>query len=859
MRHLLPLLLALSAAWPVTAKAQGPSKIGFQLRAWLDQADAGDEVDLFLGGTVVDLERAVRAHGGRVRMTIPGWVLACVPVAQVDKLAGESSVGSMVFNRVPGQVLNDSMRVKAHVDEVQQGLSPLPAAYQGEGVLLGIIDTGIELNHPDFQDSLGRTRVLRYWDQKYAYDPVLTPAGFGYGQAWDSTAINAGQCPAVDDPGQWGHGSTVAATAAANANGNGHCAGVAPQAELIIVANDLYHPNWGASVVDAVRYIVEQAALLDRPVAINLSLGSYYGSHDGLDPSALMIDQLLAEAPGRVLVCAAGNSGNLPAYHLRSEPGADTTFTWFAYNANSILGGGAMYFDLWADTADFNPVNYSVGADKFTGEYAFRGRIPFRAIHGTLGQVITDTLWSVDGNRLGVVSTLAQLRGGQYNMEVYIPAPDSAGQFLYRFITTGNGRFDVWSSDLFGTSKMITAIPDSAFFPDIVHYRSPDLEQSIVDAWACSPQVITVGNFYNQQVYTDVAGNLQNLGAMPGTISINSSRGPTRTGLVKPDVAAPADVTFGAGPLGVLQTMLDLAPDKLIDSLHMRNGGTSIASPVVAGTAALLLEKCPDASHAMVRDAIIATAIADNATGSVPNIRFGQGKVNAFAALVSTNFEVPLAMDGPLCEGDSVWVEGPASMLTYLWNTGLSQAGVWSTGGTLHLTVRSPAGCMGRSDTLVLVPNPLPMASITVDGLTLGSSPASSYQWYFGNEAVPGAVGPVFEVEENGPYFVVVTDSAGCAATSDTVYVLSVGVPAPEGAGMQLWPVPVEDQLHVDGLASTEWGARYRIMDAHGRVVQHGALPGADARIPVADLAAGLYVLHMEAPGRIGDLRFVKK
>lgn len=65
-------------------------------------------------------------------------------------------------------------------------------------------------------------------------------------------------------------------------------------------------------MVDAVRYIIEQAATLGRPVAINLSLGDYYGSHDGLDPAALMIDQMLTAEPGRVLVCAAGNSGGLP-------------------------------------------------------------------------------------------------------------------------------------------------------------------------------------------------------------------------------------------------------------------------------------------------------------------------------------------------------------------------------------------------------------------------------------------------------------------------------------------------------------------------------------------------------------------
>lgn len=839
--------------------AQSTSKFGFQLQAWLAQADLSSTVDLFLSGEEVQLERVVHQLGGRVKLAIPGWVLASLPTDNVRALNDEPAVRSIVFDLAPGHTLNDSMRLKAHVNEVHQGMAPLPSAYQGEGVLVGIIDTGIELYHPDFQDTLGRTRVLRYWDQNFAFDPVHTPAGFGYGQAWDSTAINAGQCPAVDDPGQWGHGSTVAATAAANNNGNGHCAGVAPKADLIIVSNDLDHPNWTASVVDAVHYIVEQADLLGRPVAINLSLGSYYGSHDGLDPAALMIDQLLAEAPGRVLVCAAGNSGSLPAYHLHTEVGADTSFTWFAYHPNSVLGTGGVYLDLWADTADFNNIGFSVGADKYTGGYAFRGHTPFRTIQSTLGQVVTDTLWSWSGDRLGVVSTYAQLRGGQYNMEVYLVQPDSAGQLYYRFMTTGAGRFDVWSSDLFGTSKMITAIPDSTTFPAIAHYEAPDLAQSIVDSWACSPSVLTVGNYYNQQVYTDVAGAVQDLGGNPGALAATSSVGPTRTGLVKPDVAAPADVTFGAGPFWVLQMMLDLATNKLIDSLHMRNGGTSIASPVVAGTAALFLEKCPRATPAMIRDAITSTAITDDATGAVPNNRFGHGKINAFGALVASNVAVPLTVDGPLCMDDSVLVSGPDSMVGYLWNTGADQSAVWTHGDTLQLTVRTDAGCTGRSDSLALVPNPLPVATIAVDGLVLTSSPAAAYQWFLDNAAVNGAVEQVLEVDVPGSYFVLVTDSAGCTAPSDTLLILSVGMTEPAMPLIRLWPVPAADLLLVAGLPQPAHDRPYRILDASGRLAQTGPLQGTQAVIPVTGLAPGVYALQVQGTDHLVNLLFMKE
>jgi hypothetical protein len=852
------LLLALVHILAVCAFAQGPSKLGFQLRAWLEQADPAQRVDLFLGGDAAAVARVAERHGGMVKMSVPGWVQASFPAGRVQELDREEAVRSIVFSLSKGHTLNDSMRVKAHVNEAHAGLPPLPAAYQGDGVLVGIIDTGLDFTHPDFLDSLGHTRVLRYWDQNYPYSPWQTPAGFDYGQAWDSTAINAGDCPAVDPPNQYGHGTTVGATAAANANGNGHCEGVAPKADLIIVANDLAHPNWSASVVDAVRYIVEQAALLNRPVAINLSLGDYYGSHDGLDPAALMIDQLLTAMPGRSLVCAAGNSGALAPYHLHSEVTADTTFTWFAYNASSVLNLGAVYFDLWADTAAFNQVQYSVGADRIAGGYAFRGRIPFRTIQGTLGQIVTDTLWSVDGNRLGRVFTQASTRDGQYHLEVYIPEPDSSDQLLYRFITTGSGSFDAWSSDVFGTSKMIVDVPDSASFPDIIHYAAPDNQQSIVDAWACSPQVITVGNYYNQQQYVDVSGVPRDLGGTPGAISPTSSSGPTRTGLLKPDVAAPGDATFGAGPLDVLQLFLQFGPDKLIDSLHMRNGGTSIASPVVAGVAALLLEKCPRASNTMIRDAINGSAFGDTLTGTLPNLHFGHGKVHAFNALVSTNVTVPLTQAGVLCEGDSVMVSGPDFMYRYWWNTGPQQRDVWTMGGdTLVLTVETPQGCTGVSDTLIVTPNPLPVAVITVDGLDLESSPAAGYQWFLDGAPIPGADGQDWEAVENGDYFVQVTDSLGCSANSDTVLISTVNVAHRAFAGLRVWPVPARDRLFIAGLDPTGATA-YEVHDASGRCVLQGLLHPGDPAVPIGSLAAGSYLLKLRDLRVTGRFRFLK-
>jgi hypothetical protein len=73
-----------------------------------------------------------------------------------------------------------------------------------------------------------------------------------------------------------------------------------------------------------------------------------------------------------------------------------------------------------------------------------------------------------------------------------------------------------------------------------------------------------------------------------------------------------------------------------ITQKHIRNGGTSMASPIVAGIAALYLQQHPNASYQEVKDVLIATAVKDNFTGPTANNEYGNGKVNAFRALAYT-------------------------------------------------------------------------------------------------------------------------------------------------------------------------------------------------------------------------------
>lgn len=123
----------------------------------------------------------------------------------------------------------DESRQMVKIDQAHNSFS-----YRGEDVIIGFIDTGIDINHPTFQDNNGNTRILSIWDQNEVISSP--PSGYNYGREWSSTQINNGSCMHVDEKG---HGTHVAGIAAGNGNsatGQTDFIGMAPEADIIMVA-----------------------------------------------------------------------------------------------------------------------------------------------------------------------------------------------------------------------------------------------------------------------------------------------------------------------------------------------------------------------------------------------------------------------------------------------------------------------------------------------------------------------------------------------------------------------------------------------------------------------------------------------
>jgi len=198
----------------------------------------------------------------------------------------------------------------------------------GKGVLIGIVDSGIDYENPDFRNADGTTRILALWDQ--TIQNGKPPEGYHIGTEFTSEQINEALrmevreeryriVPSCDTSG---HGTAVAGIAAGNGRGskNGKYRGAAPEAGLLIVkmggAGETGFPRT-TQLMRGVDYIVRKAEELKKPVAINISFGNTYGSHDGTSLLERYLNTV-SERWKNVICVGSGNEGTT-AGHAAGE------------------------------------------------------------------------------------------------------------------------------------------------------------------------------------------------------------------------------------------------------------------------------------------------------------------------------------------------------------------------------------------------------------------------------------------------------------------------------------------------------------------------------------------------------------
>ena len=141
-----------------------------------------NNITLLVQGTIPKIQRAVGKSGGRFNYSIGDIASVIIKAKDIESLSREAFVKRIEADNPfsKKQLMSDTMVVHNRVLPVHSGASPLTQAYKGDGVVVGIIDTGIDYVHPDFKDSSGKTRIKFLWDQ--TLPDSVPPMPFNYGQ-----------------------------------------------------------------------------------------------------------------------------------------------------------------------------------------------------------------------------------------------------------------------------------------------------------------------------------------------------------------------------------------------------------------------------------------------------------------------------------------------------------------------------------------------------------------------------------------------------------------------------------------------------------------------------------------------------
>ena len=288
---------------------QGERERSEELDVGYDKEENVWELIVKYSGTLEPVRQTARS----VTELLNGYAVIVIEEERIGQLA---QLPEVEFIEKPKKLYfqTDVGRQVSCIDIVQD----MPLSLRGKGTLIGIVDSGIDYENAEFRNEDGTTRIVSLWDQSVNGRP---PAGYLAGTEYTREQIDAALATEdkevrrqmVKTSDVSGHGTAVAGIAAGNGRGSEgrRFRGAAPEAELIIVK--MGAPREGGfprttELMRGVDYIVRKAVELRRPVAINISFGNTYGSHDGTSLVERFLNDI-ADMWKNVICIGSGNEG----------------------------------------------------------------------------------------------------------------------------------------------------------------------------------------------------------------------------------------------------------------------------------------------------------------------------------------------------------------------------------------------------------------------------------------------------------------------------------------------------------------------------------------------------------------------
>ncbi|MGB8454354.1 MAG: S8 family peptidase [Anaerocolumna sp.] len=468
--------------------------------------------------------------------------LVNIPVAKITN----QSIQTFGYSLFPGLIAGLASMSSLEASNILKLRGYPSLNLRGQGVLIGILDTGIDYTNPIFQNADGTTRIAAIWDQ--TIESGNPPENFSYGTEYTQNEINQALqsenfFEVVPSKDEIGHGTMVAGIAGGNEVPESDFYGIATEAEFVIVKMKIakehikdffcipkdaiaYQEN---DIAFAYNYLVSVSTRLSKPLAICNALSSSEGAHYGHGTLNSYLS-LVASMPGIACIIAAGNEGNSQRHYFgisNEATGADTVELYVGENASNFT----MY--LWGTRPNF----YSVDIISPSGEY-ISGYISstnsFREIRFIFEKTIIYFDYQISETQSADTLILFRVRN-----------PASG---IWKFIVHEKGTtklgFHIW-------------LPVQGLISDNIFFIRPDPYTTVSNmGTATVPITVAAYNHVDNSLY------------------LGSGRGYSRTGLVTPQIAAPGVNIVGP----------------TINHTFSGYTGTGISAAHVTGVAAMVLE-----------------------------------------------------------------------------------------------------------------------------------------------------------------------------------------------------------------------------------------------------------------------------